>query len=105
MKNKHAEKRQQARCPTCGEGLIDLSRRSGGRPRKFCGLDCRRIAERQRRQAAARQRYDEYLASLSPAMQRLHRQAELATQRLIDSLPPASALEQTMKGMAEEEDQ
>ena len=102
MKNKHVEKRQT--CPVCGESVIDLAHLSGGRPRTYCGSECRRIAERQRRQAAARRRYADYLASLSPAMQRLHRQAELATQRLIDSLPPASALEQTMKGMAEEED-
>ena len=53
-------------CPVCSGAVIDLSRIVGGRPREYCSVRCRRIAERRRRQKLAARRWAQRLVSLPP---------------------------------------
>ena len=57
---------QRNRCPVCSAEVINLSHVSGGRPRLYCSVRCRREVERRRKSVLAAQRRAERLANLPP---------------------------------------
>ena len=55
-------------CPVCDEQFINASCVTGGRPRVYCSVSCRRVAERKRQREREAQRWAARPVSLDPDM-------------------------------------
>ena len=68
----------EKQCAVCRELFIDLSSVIGGRPRIYCAVGCRRMAERKRRRQKSverrAERFAELPAELVAELERNHRE-------------------------------